>query len=87
MDCKEHKFDFDDVLIVPKTTTTITSRYHDIDLGEKLPLFTAPMDTVVDFNNMSLFAEHGIKVCLPRTIPYEKVYQRTSQLHKLTNKR
>jgi IMP dehydrogenase/GMP reductase len=62
------KFDFDDILIVPDVRSDITSRYKDITLPETLPLFTAPMDTVVDLNNMDSFITNNINVCLPRTI-------------------
>ena len=61
-------FDFDDILIVPKIKTHVTSRYNDIILPRTLPLFTAPMDTVVDTNNMFDFMENNIGVTLPRTV-------------------
>ncbi|MFW6246730.1 MAG: IMP dehydrogenase [bacterium] len=65
------KFDFDDILIVPEVKSHITSRYKDITLPPKLPLFTAPMDTVVDLKNKHIFSKNKINVVLPRTIPYE----------------
>jgi GMP reductase len=68
------QFDFDDILIVPTITTRISSRYRDIRLPEKLPLFTAPMDTVVDLKNMKTFLDNGINVTLPRTITYDKFF-------------
>jgi GMP reductase len=64
------QFDFDDVLIVPKVKTHISSRYSDIILPRSLPLFTAPMDTVVDTENMFTFMENDIRVTLPRTIKH-----------------
>ena len=64
------KFDFDDILIVPETSTDITSRYKDITLPKILPLFTAPMDTVVDLTNIDEFINNGITVVLPRTVRY-----------------
>ena len=62
------QFDFDDILIVPRTKTHVSSRYNDIILPRQLPLFTAPMDTVVDIENMFSFIENGIGVTLPRTV-------------------
>lgn len=66
------QFDFDDILIVPKYKTHISSRYKGIELSEKLPLFTAPMDSVVDLKNINDFLNQGINVALPRTIKYGK---------------
>jgi hypothetical protein len=75
------KFDFDDILIVPNINTNITSRYKDIILPKKLPLFTAPMDTVVNFDNMDLFMDNGINVTLPRTLKYEDFDYRTRNMN------
>jgi len=66
------KFDFNDILIVPKIKTHINSRYKDITLPQKLPLFTAPMDTVVDEKNINIFLKNNINVVLPRTVKYNK---------------
>src|SRR5574344_1507329 len=63
------KFDFDDLLIVPKDQSTIDSR-SDInvyDENEMLPLFTAPMDTVVGNKNMEIFKQNKIYPIIPRT--------------------
>jgi len=66
------KFDFDDMLIVTKVNTDITSRYRDIVLPDMSPIFTAPMDTVVNLSNMDIFLDNNISVTLPRTIKYEE---------------
>lgn len=67
----EKKFDFDDIFIIPEINTDINSRYKDITLPDNLPLFTAPMDTVVDLTNIDEFIEAGINVVLPRTVSYD----------------
>ena len=68
MENKILQFDFDDILIVPSKKTAITSRYKDITLPETLPLITAPMDTVVNLDNIDEFKWNGIRVALPRTV-------------------
>lgn len=70
------EFDFDDILIVPSVNTHITSRYGDVELTKPLPLFTAPMDTVVNLENFRDFLNNGIRVTLPRTIKYEQFLAR-----------
>lgn len=71
MNVKPTKYDFDDILIEPKSITDIYSRYSDIELPYKLPLFTAPMDTVVDLSNIREYLREGVNVTLPRTIKHE----------------
>jgi len=64
------KFDFDDLLIVPSASSYVRSRkevdYYDEN--DMLPLFTAPMDTVIGLDNLKLFKENKIYSILPRTI-------------------
>jgi GMP reductase len=65
------KFDFDDVLIKPKDLTSIESRYKDVNPfydNRWLPLFTAPMDSVVNHHNAYKYQKNGINVVLPRTV-------------------
>jgi len=68
------QFDFDDILIVPKLKTHISSRYQGITLTKNLPLFTAPMDTVVNTKNIFDFIKNGINVTLPRTIKRDEYH-------------
>ena len=69
MQPKQPKFDFNDILISPAIITDISTRkqvnvlYED----EYLPIFTAPMDTVVSSENKDFFFRNGIKVVMPRT--------------------
>ena len=69
---KEIKFDFDDLLIQPCTQSKIVSRkeVNVFDENGMLPLFTAPMDTVIDMNNFHIFSENKIYPIFPRTINY-----------------
>jgi IMP dehydrogenase/GMP reductase len=61
---KDIKFDFEDIAIVPAVLSYIDSR-SEIDLSY-FPLFVAPMDTVIDKNNVALFRSHGYHICMPR---------------------
>jgi hypothetical protein len=76
------KFDFDDILITPKTYTKINSRFADINpyvtddkniLSDRLPLFTAPMSSVLNDSNYNDFNEVGIRIVMPRTSNH-KIY-------------
>ena len=82
MKTRDVKFDFDDILIEPKKTTTIKSRFEDINpqytneiIKPHYPVFTAPMDSVVDLDNMMDFIGSDIPVVLPRTINHIDYYE------------
>lgn len=66
---KEIKYSYNDIGIVPAITSEIEHR-KDCDpfIDGKLPLFTAPMSSVVDESNFNLFEENGINAILPRTV-------------------
>lgn len=61
-------FDFDDLVIEPAIISPIRSR-KEVSTKYRTghyPLFTAPMDTVVDERNFQLFNDLGIQSILPR---------------------
>lgn len=70
------KLDFNDLLIFPVATSPINSRseinpYTIDDMyfsNGKLPLITAPMDTVICEKNISEYTENKIIVCTPRDV-------------------
>jgi hypothetical protein len=70
------KFDFDDILIQPADISYIESRQDILILDNNnfLPLFTAPMDTVIDSKNLSIFEKNGIIPIIPRTEKCHKLY-------------
>jgi IMP dehydrogenase/GMP reductase len=61
-------FDFDDILIEPVVTSSISSRKEINPYLENgyLPLMTAPMDTVISDVNFHLFQNNKIQPVLPR---------------------
>ena len=65
------KFDWNDISLIPETLSKISSRKEVTPYyNNKLPLFTAPMDTVVDSTNVSEFEKSGLNICLPRHVKY-----------------
>lgn len=63
----KEKFDFNDILIKPSKVSEISSRqFVNPRQGFHLPLITAPMDTVIDENNESIYSNLNIITCLPR---------------------
>lgn len=66
-------YTYSDVTILPNIMSTIEHRCECIPLDENgmLPLFTAPMNTVVDENNFEKFNEELIYAILPRTVDLE----------------
>lgn len=64
----EIKFDLNDILIEPAISSDIETRSKINPYVEDgfLPLFAAPMDTVVDDSNYLLYNKLKVNVCLPR---------------------
>jgi putative N-acetylmannosamine-6-phosphate epimerase len=68
------KFDWNDITIIPDTLSTIASRSEINPLQNgKLPIFTAPMDMVIDENNISEFELNNVNVCLPRNVKFDSL--------------
>ena len=77
------RYDFNDLLIQPAESTNIDSRkeVNPFDSDGMLPLFTAPMDTVIDINNYQLFNDAKINICFPRgTVKYTTNFKRFTAL-------
>ena len=67
---KETLYSYNDITIIPTARSFIESR-SECDpylLDMKLPLFTAPMSTVVNEDNFDIFEDNGINAILPRNI-------------------
>lgn len=62
-------YTYKDLTIVPTCISNVEHRSECNPYGndEMLPLFTAPMDTVVNKDNFDLFESEGIHAILPRT--------------------
>ena len=76
-------YTYNDLTIKPGIISNIEHRSECIpfDSDGKLPLFTAPMNTVVSEYNFNLFEGNGIYAILPRTEPLEtrKFYSQTDR--------
>ena len=64
---KEEKYTYNDLSIMPSKISDISSRSECI-IPDQLPLFTAPMDSVVGEKNLDEWAKNGITAIIPRTI-------------------
>jgi hypothetical protein len=67
---KNIKYSYNDISIVPSPMSSIEHRNDCIILNNDgmLPLFTAPMSSVVDESNFDLFESNKINAILPRTV-------------------
>ena len=67
-------YTYEDVTIMPNVISNIEHRTECIPFDEEgmLPLFTAPMNTVVNNENFEKFEHNHINAILPRTEPLEK---------------
>lgn len=79
------KFSYDDISIVPETITHIYSRSqcNIYDENDMLPIFTAPMDTVVCENNIEYFIKNNINVVIPRDLKDQSNKINTNILYRL----
>ena len=70
---KDIKLTYDDVMIVPESVSNISSRSecNPYDQYGMLPIFTAPMSTVVNEYNYTEFLNNGIGVVIPRSVQYD----------------
>ena len=66
------KFDWNDITIIPDVLSYINSRSEISILGDngKLPIFTAPMDMVINEKNVEHFSNNQLNICLPRNIKF-----------------
>lgn len=62
----EIKYGYDDINIVPEISSSIE---HRSECKLKPFLFTAPMSSVVNLDNISVFIEQGVIPIIPRNIP------------------
>lgn len=74
------KYSYNDIMVKPAVLSTIEHRVecNPFDENGMLPLFTAPMDSVVGIDNFALFEKNGIIPILPRT---EDIKDRLSFIH------
>ena len=73
---KEMKYSYNDIAIVPAIKSDVEHRsecnpYTGKFGDSSLPIFTAPMSTVVNEKNFSLFEDNNIIPILPRNFPLE----------------
>ena len=66
---KEVKCDFNDISLIPDIKSSINTRKEcDIYIDGNLPLYTAPMDTIISNENIEEFLKNRIIPCVSRNI-------------------
>lgn len=73
LNSKKIYYSYNDVMIKPAVISSISSRkecnpYKEIDGKKYLPIFTAPMSTVVNEKNYDLWEDNNIIPIMPRNI-------------------
>lgn len=73
---KNLKYGYNDISIVPEKITRVEHRFsvNPFDEDGNLPIFTAPMDTIVDEKNIYSFINNSIIPVIPRNISFEIRY-------------
>lgn len=69
------KLSYNDIMITPCVLSTINSRSECnpyVNQNNELPIFTAPMDSVVSEDNIDTFINNGVTPIIPRTYDIEK---------------
>ena len=78
---KETLYSLKDLTIIPSNWSRTDSR-DDCKityLDKMLPLFTAPMSSVIDVHNQEIFHKYGINTLLPRSIPLKQRMEQWKQ--------
>lgn len=77
LDTSRVLYSYNDVMIMPAVVSEINSRSECNPFLEdgKLPIFTAPMSTVVNLENRQLFEDNHITTILPRNIAFKDRYE------------
>ena len=72
------KYSYDDLTIMPAVRSTVNSRrdvnpfkHSDKTNSEVLPIFTAPMSSVVDLYNLDMWYNNHITPIIPRNFDYK----------------
>ena len=68
------KLSYDDITLVPEVVSDICSRSecNPYDVRQYLPIFAAPMSSVVSLENVKNFNDARIRVVIPRSYPLEE---------------
>lgn len=66
-------YSYNDVMIMPSVITSFLSRKEAeiLNQEDKLPLFTAPMSSIINIENRTIFELNGINTIIPRNIDFK----------------
>ncbi len=67
-------YSYNDITIIPAGISHITHRNecNPFYYNDRLPIFTAPMSSIVNLNNIDTYVKNHITPIIPRNIPFEE---------------
>lgn len=69
-------YSLDEICLIPATVTNISHRSECNTLyGDKLPIYVAPMTSLIDTNNVDELQSKGFNTILPRTISFDDRFE------------
>ena len=70
---KEIGYAYNDITLVPTIISDVKSRseINCMDVNKRLPIFVAPMSSVINEKNYDVFEQNGLYTVIPRSVDFK----------------